>query len=95
MLMLKLTFPELDWETDVNTRAALLILEFSSNTRGAQKFLLMSRSSVMILLGVVSHREMLDISRWPNTKEISSQNIPLIIPQDDSTQNENVSLRSF
>jgi hypothetical protein len=38
---------------------------------------------------------MLDISRWPNTEGISFQNIPLIISQDDWTQNENVSLRSF
>jgi len=71
MLMMRLAFPELDWEIGVRTRATLMLFDLQLNTRKVQQ-LNASRHC-----RTVFHTRK-SISRLSSTQEMFSYNVPLM-----------------
>jgi hypothetical protein len=76
MLMTSLTFPELDWEIGVRTRATLMLFDVTAqHTKGTPV------ECVNTLQDGVAHEEKWNISGLSSTQEMFSYNVPLMTLQ--------------
>jgi hypothetical protein len=108
MLMMRLAFPELDWEIGVRTRATLMLFDLQFNTRQVQK-LNMSRRPVYNTVGrcftreveyfrIIQHARIVflkcSVNDLAGKDNSQTEDSLLVTLQGDSPQKGNDSLRT-